>query len=349
MSATRLIAVSAVALVVVATASAAQPLRVVVAGIPVPSVAGEPWTATVRVTPTPASAQLILRSGASSRTFALRKVGLVFRGRIVLPTAGRWTMTVRAGARDVHLQALLVRTPPLALLQPYGVVEQGPAYLVADRQRNAVYRIDEATGSWKKLASIVHAREVAPLDSSHVLVSSDDVVFSLDTRTGATTEVAGAQGVVLGLASGAAGTLYASEDGTRVVELDGGQRRVVVDGLNGVHGLALVGTRLIACETFAGNLLSIDPKTGATTTIARGLDNPTAVVSTNAGLLVTEFATGRIVRVASDGTVTPLARLPGANDAALARSGALLASSLLGRIVRVDPTTGVVRTIVGSS
>lgn len=114
--------------------------------------------------------------------------------------------------------------------------------------------------------------------------------------------MARAQGDILGLVRAANGDHYASEGGTRVVRIaPDGTRRALVDGRDGVHGLSFQEHRLIACESYAGNVLAVDVDTGEVTTRAHGLGNPSYAVPAADGLVLTTLgAVVAVVRQCAD-------------------------------------------------
>jgi hypothetical protein len=244
--------------------------------------------------------------------------------------------------------SLLLAPPrPLLVVAPFDVVEAGPYWVVTDRDAGAVYRVNRASRRWMRVARVPEARELEKVDERTVLVTSGPRVLRLDVVTGRVRVVARARATILGLVRGRDGVLYVSEEGKRVVRVErGGVRRVLVDGRNGVHGLALDGGRLIACESYGGNVLSVDTGSGEVTTLAHDLGNPSYAVPVQGGLYVSEFTGDRIDLLHADGSVTLVARVRRVGPLFLARDGRLLAVTLQPSVVRVDPRTGRVERLL---
>jgi sugar lactone lactonase YvrE len=196
-------------------------------------------------------------------------------------------------------------------------------------------------------ARIPEARDVEVVDAGSALVTSGSDVVRVDVASGATTVVAHAEDVLLGLVRAQGGALYVSEGGARVVRIaPDGSRRAVLAGRDGLHGMTFDAGRLIACESFAGNVLSVDVDTGAVQVLARGLANPGYATPAPAGLYVSEFRGGRIDLLAHDGSIRPIATLPDVGSLSPSSGGTLLATALSGAAVRVDPGSGSVTSIL---
>ena len=230
---------------------------------------------------------------------------------------------------------------PLALLEPADIVVVGTGIVVTDRKANAVFRIDATTGEHRVLARVVEARELAAVEPNAVLVTSGARIRRVDLSTGVVTPVARAAKYVLGLVRSPSGDLFVSEDGTIVVRIDSrGRRTVLVRGRSGIHGLLLRGRTLFAAEAYAGNVLAIDLATRKVRLLARRLGNPSFLASAPAGgLYVSEFASGRISLRRADGSLRTVVRLAQVGPIAVEPAGTLLAATLDGRLVRVDPGT----------
>jgi sugar lactone lactonase YvrE len=241
------------------------------------------------------------------------------------------------------------RPQPLVLQEPFDVVEAGKFVVITDRRANAVYRLDPRRRTWARVATVAEARELEPLDARTVLVTSRRRILRLDIHTGRRTQLARARDVVLGLARADDSSVYVSEGGTAVVRIDAaGARSVVVGGRDGIHGLLLDGSRLLAAEAYAGNVLAVDLADGRVDTLARGLGNPSFLVAGPGGALyVSEFSAGRISLLRADGTLRRVASVPQVGPLWASADGTLLAATLAGDIVRVQPRTGRVRSILG--
>jgi hypothetical protein len=308
--------------------------------------AGESWTAVVSPRQ-PKNARWEIRLGARRVTFPLRRGPRSSTARVVFPAAGTWTYGLRNGTRFRRLGAATIRPRRLILGEPFDIVHAGGGLVITDRRAGAVFFLVPETGAWRRVARIPQARELAVVDGHAVLVTSGARILRLDLSSGATEEVARVNDVVLGLERGADGALYVSEGGSTIVSVaPAGGRRVVAAGRDGVHGLLLDGSRLVAAESYAGNVLAIDLATNAVSVLASRLGNPSFAVPAPGGLYVSEFAAGRISLLGTNGSVRGIAAVPAVGPLALAGDGTLIAATITGELVRVDPRRGTVRPLV---
>ena len=308
---------------------------------------GDAWLVAVRPAQ-PAAARFEVRLGAAVRSFSLRRGKALSRARVTFPRPGRWAYGVRVGDRFTKLGTASVRQRRLVLAEPFDAVEVGGSIVIADRRADALYRLDPATGGWARVATVREARELEPVGTGEVLVTSGERILRVDVRTGAAREVGRATDVILGLAVGPRGELYVSEGGAAITRLDpGGARDVVVRGREGVHGLLPSGgDRLVAAESFAGRVLDVDLASGGVTTLADGLQNPSSLASAGSGeLYVSEFVGGRVSLLGRDG-VRRVAEVPQAGALWRTGDGSLLVTSLSGDVVRLDPRTGRARSVL---
>ena len=308
--------------------------------------AGEPWTAVV--TPRqPATARIEIRLGTRRLSFPLRRGTRSSTARVVFPAAGRWTYGVRTASRFRRLGTAALRPRRLRLAEPFDVVYAGSDLVIADRGAGAVILLSPGSGAWRRVAAVPDARELVVEDERTVLVSSGERILRLDLRSGRTAEVDRVGDIVLGLERAADGTLYASEGGGTIVRLaPGGARSVLASGRDGVHGLLLDGGRLLAAESFAGNVLSIDLASGVASVLATGLGNPSFLAPAPGGMYVSEFGAGRISLLEDGGDMRAVASLPQVGPLALGPDGTLVAATIAGDLVRVDPRTGAVRPLL---
>jgi antitoxin (DNA-binding transcriptional repressor) of toxin-antitoxin stability system len=310
--------------------------------------AGDAWVVTVRPAQT-AAARIEVRQRTTVRSFPLTRGKQFSRARVTFPRPGRWSYGLRVGGRFAKLGTASVRQKRLTLAEPFDAVEVGEWIVIADRRADALYRLDPGTGAWARVAVVPEARELEPVDENTVLVTSGARVLRVDVRTGAATEVSRAADVILGLAVGPGGELYVSDAGEAIVRLHpGGSREVVVRGRDGVHGLLLRGReRLVAAESFAGRVLEIELSSGRVTSVAQGLQNPSSLAEAGDGALyVSEFRGEGISIVGADGAVRRVASVSQAGALWGARDGSLLVTTLSGDVLRVDPRTGRVRSIL---
>ena len=232
------------------------------------------------------------------------------------------------GDESDHARPSPTATPEIALDEPFDVLEEAPgSYLVADRTRNAVYRLRD--GALETVAELEGPRDLEPTTDGRVLVASGRDVVALDPRTGATETVTTARDEVLGITAGGAYT-----DGRRVVQ-DG---RVLVRGLDGAHGLLDTEPGLVVCDSGNGRVLLVGRDRRV---LADGLDLPSfAAQGPGGALYVTEFGAGRLIRIERSGKVTPIADVPAPTALSVARDGSVLVTGLGGSVSRVDPETG---------
>jgi hypothetical protein len=308
--------------------------------------AGEAWAAVVKPRQ-PAGARLEIRLGTRRATFALRRGARSSTARVVFPSAGTWTYGVRTGTRFRRLGTARIRPRALRLQEPFDLVHAGGELVVTDRRAGAVFALDPQSGAWRRVARIPEARELAAVDERTVLVTSGERILRLDLASGTADEVTRVADVVLGLERASDGTLYASVGGSRVLRLTpAGEATVLASGRDGVHGLLLDGDRLVAMESYAGNVLAVDLGTRAVTVLASGLENPSFAVPAPGGLYVSEFAAGRISLLAAGSGARAVAEVPSVGPLALAGDGTLVAATLHGDLLRVDPRSGEVRPLL---
>jgi DNA-binding beta-propeller fold protein YncE len=195
-----------------------------------------------------------------------------------------------------------------ALVQPFDLVPLVDGRLaVTDRVQDAVFLIDPARRSGRRLARVREARELERLPDGRLLVTSGARVLVVDMR-GRVREYARAAAPLLGIARGTDGALYGSEDGKTVVRLRPGPRAVLAGGLDGVHGITFVPGALILSEAYAGRVLRLDLTTREVAVIAEGLGNPSFTLPARDGsYFVSEFTGNRVSRLHADGHVTPVA------------------------------------------
>jgi DNA-binding beta-propeller fold protein YncE len=271
-----------------------------------------PWVATLVVAGSNARPTLVAR-GSVVRSFATSRVRAGrWRARVVLPE-GSWRLEARLGGRTYLLRTIVVsRPPPDHLTRPYALALRGKALYVADRDANRVVRIDLGTRS---ATTVGRAGEpvgvgVGPNGVVHAVSGWDIVRF--DDGTAVRVAGNGTRGLrgnggpateaQLGGAGGfgfdAAGRLYVAEydDGVRVVETDGTIRTLAHD-LGAPHDLA---------------------------------------VAPDGTVYAVETHRNRVVRVARDGTVTPLGAVRAPIAIELAPDGSLLVAGG-DAVVRIRP------------
>ena len=288
-------------------------------------VAGRSWQAVVTVRPaTRAGVRLVARLGRTQRVFAARGSGTTYRARVVLPTAGRWVLSARVGAKNVRLRAVTVLSPTLRLVQPAQLAfdSSGMLYL-ADQGRSVLYRIDPQTGRTRVVTrglSSLYGVAVAP-DGS-VVIGGSGAVLRVDPRTGARTTLAGEVSAIGPIAVDGAGNVYYVA-GNRLYHIDAAARaRTVVAGngeqgnagdggpataaqLGRPHGLVFAADgALLISDSENHRVRHLDLASGVITAWADGLRFPGGIARDAAGnVYVAEFETQRITKLDSSGRV----------------------------------------------
>ena len=130
------------------------------------------------------------------------------------------------------------------------------------------------------------------------------------------------------------------------MRVDGGRRRVLATGLDGVHGLLWTSAGLVVCESGTGTVFLLT-RGGRRRVLADGLDLPSFAAPAGDGIYVTEFGAGRITRVARSGAVSEVAELFRPTALSVTADGALVVTGLDGEVARVDPDTGEVDSLYG--
>ena len=232
------------------------------------------------------------------------------------------------------------------LQEPFDVVQLSVGRtLVADRRASAVFTLDLRRRTGRRLVRLFEPRAFARFPDGRVAVATGHNVVALDPRTGRTERLLRGAKVVLGLAVTADGTLYASEGTTVVRRGPAGGREVVAEGFEGVHGLLATADGVLAADAFAGDVVLVDTA-GRKRVVASGLGNPSYLArGADGAIYLTEFASARVSRLAASGAVTRVADVASPAGIAASLDGALLVATLSGRIVRVRPATGGVRTV----
>ena len=203
-----------------------------------------------------------------------------------------------------------------------------------------------------RAATIRFPVEVAIDPRGGFAVASNETRIRRVDAPGRASTLAAGLAQITALAFDPQGNVYFSELGGRVRRLDRATRRIttLVDGgLDQPHGLVVGGGTLYVCDTFNNRLVAIDLARGDVRTFATGFQIPVDVDrGPDGALFVADAGGNRIARVA-DGAVTTVARLIAPNGVAVAPNGTIYVTErLLPRVRAVDPSTGAVRTIVGS-
>lgn len=314
----------------VCTAAAAPPL---VSAPPASIHAGEVWSAKVHARKATAVVVATQRKRLAFRIVRRRSVALA---RVVFPQQGRWRYGIRIGKRTRFVGAVAVLPRRLTLGEPFDIVEERPgSYLIADRTRNAVFRLRGKNLS--RVARVAGARDLEPTANGRVLVASGRNVVALDPSTGRVETIARAENDVLGIATMPDGAIVISDNGSRLVRFGDDRTEVLLTGLEGVHGLLSTASGLVICESSTGRVLR-RAASGRVEVLANGLSLPSFAAARSGSLYVSEFGSGEISRIPG----TAVAKVPAPAGISVASDGKLLVASLTGRVARVDPATGKV-------
>ena len=352
----RLIALGAVLVTVVGSASAAAPVRVSLAARPSSPVAGRALT--IKLTVRPASYAGAVRVTATGPgRISARATGKrgSYRARLVFPAAGRWTLTARAGSSSSRLGSIQVRPAarqPVAFREPTSIeLEPSGTLLVVENNPGRVLRVDPATGAVSVLVSSVDRPYAIVRAASGALYLSVGNTVRRVEANGTLTTVADAPNDVGPLAAAPNGDVYFTTP-TQLFRLPGGAgpAMLVTDAqFAAPHGLAVAGDgTLLVPDTDNNRVLRVDPGSGAVSAFAnvglpRGID-----VTTDGTVFVIDAHDLRVVRLSPAGA--PLGPLgPAFNDPydvelSSAGDAYLLDTGATGFVRRIAPN-GTVTTV----
>jgi DNA-binding beta-propeller fold protein YncE len=204
-------------------------------------VAGRPWNAVLVVRGfRPARVAVTATSGRRRVAVSVRRWRKErYRGRLVFPAAGRWSLTALVGGKRFRLGALLVRARapvPLQLVYPTAaVLDQGGSLLVVETGSSAgIVRIDPATGREASVARLARPFGVVRAPSGALYASDGNRVLRID-RGGSTTTVAEAASDVGPLTVDGAGNVYFTT-ATQIFRIPGGSGAATHIAGSGVEG-----------------------------------------------------------------------------------------------------------------
>jgi len=313
------------------SASASGGVHVSLAGTaPTPTV-GKAWTA--RLTVRPASFRGAVRVTASGPgRIAVRASGGhgSYRALLVFPTAGRWTLTARAGGATSRLGTVTVRNArpvPLAFVWPTSVdVEPDGSLLVVENGLNRLVRVS-TSGRVTEIASLTKAYAVRRASSGALYVNGGPTLYRID-GTAAPVKVAQAEGDIGPMAVAPNGDVDFTTE-TKLWKLAGGKdapvRLAAGTTFNAPHGLAVApdGSVLVA-DTGNHVIRRVDPA-GTVTAFAQ-VDNPRGIrVADDGDVYVVDAGAKRILHLSASGArlgfVSPVLGDP--YDLALAPGGVI--------------------------
>jgi streptogramin lyase len=303
------------ATVVVVTLVAALTAAVASGGRPVSLVGRVPtlgtnqtWRATLRA---PRAPVLVARLDARTLTFRTKRVGpRRYRAAIRLPAPGRWALAARLGARLYRLVTINVVLRTYRLAEPAQLAANPDgSLLVAERGlRNQVTRIDVATGRVSLFSRLVDQPYGLAWDGQRLLVSTRDGIYSVAAHGGRAQRLDQAQVGPL-VPETPSTAFYGAETEIGRIDLPTGVKHPFPVAVVNPHTILVAPDgRLLVTDTGNGRILSVDPASGAATTIASGVNVPIPMAFGSAGdVIVAEHELGTLTRVGFDGTKTPFA------------------------------------------
>jgi sugar lactone lactonase YvrE len=351
------------AVLLLALALVAAPPSVALTSRPTATV-GQQWRSTL-VVRNAAPTSIVVTATSPPRTISTR-ARRVARGRysvrLVFPSAGRWTLNARVGARRLALGAVVANAPQYRFSRPATLLaEPDGTLLLAEGGRQHVLRIDPSTGRTTVVArGFDNPFGIGRLPDGDLVVSSRESIFRIDSATGARETLATyANGVEAGpIAIDAAGRVYVATTDHRITRIDSATHAVDVlagTGANGnagdggpalaatmsvPHGLLLTDAALLIADTDNDRIRRLDLRSGVITTLSGGIRGVAMLARAPDGsVLATELRGDQIVRVAGDGSRTTAARLASTPwSIAVAPDGAVYVIDSLGAALnRVAP------------
>ncbi len=359
--------------VFVCSASAAEPVKVSLAGKRPAPIVGR--ASTVRLTVRPASFSGALRVTASGpRRISVRATGRrgSYRARLVFSSPGLWRLSARAGGTTSRLGAVRVRRAParpLAFIEPTSIdLEPSGKLLLVEFSRGRVLEVDPATGHVTAVAtSLNQPYGVVRASSGSIYLSRENQLLRFSGVAPPTTVAEVPAGVEIGpIAVAPNGDLYYAT-ATQIFRLPGGTGPSVhiagtgAEGGGGdggpaldaqfssPHGLAVAadGTLLVS-DRGNDRVRRIDPTTGMIASFAQ-VGEPYGIdVARNGTAYVIDGKLKQVVRVspsgASLGPLGPAFAVP--YDVEVADGGAayLLEAGPVGHVRRIAPN-GTVTTV----
>jgi sugar lactone lactonase YvrE len=371
-----------VAALLVAAAGSAAPAKspnVSLTGRPAGLVAGRPWNAVLAVRGSRPS-RVGLRATSGDRRIATSarqwRQGR-YRGRLVFPAAGRWTLTARLGRKQFRLGTILVRARgprPLVLFRPTELaLDRDGSLLVVESGDNRVVRVDAGTGRISPLMKAAAPFGLAIAPSGELYVSSGSALLRFDAA-GRSSTVAQMETDVGPVAVDAAGNVYFTTT-TLIFRIRGGMGPVehiagtgeVGNGgdggpaqaaqLDAPHGLVIAGGTLSLSDGGNDRIRRIDLASGIIAPVASIVGPAGLGLGADGSLLVCEQRANRVLRIhpsgastvvagtgrkasTGDGGPATAAALDTPTDVAVASDGTVyvLEGFASGRIRRIDPS-----------
>jgi DNA-binding beta-propeller fold protein YncE len=348
------------------SASAADPVKVSLAGKRPAPIVGR--ASTVRLTVRPASFTGAVRVIASGpRRFSVRATGRrgSYRARLVFRSPGLWRLSARAGGTTSRLGAVRVRRAPvrpLAFTEPTSIdLEPAGTLLLVEFSRGRVLQVNPATGHLSAVeTSLVRPYAVVRAPSGSIYLSVVNQLLRIAGDIPPTTVAEVPAGVEIGpIAAAPNGDVYYST-ATQIFRLPGGTGPSVhiagtgAEGGGGdggpaldaqfssPHGLAVAADgALLVSDRGNDRLRRIDPITGVITSFAP-VGQPYGIdVAANGTVYVIDGRLNRVVRVSPSGAILgplgPAFAVPYDVEATATGAAYLLQAGPTGYIRRIAP------------
>src|SRR4029079_11901683 len=250
-----------------------------------------------------------------------------YRARLVLPTAGLWRLTARAGGTTSRLGSVRVRrapAKPLLFTEPTSIdLEPSGALLLVENNPGRVLRVSPATGRVSVVVpSLFRPYAIVRAASGSTYVSIGNQLQRLNGSGTPTTVAEVPQGIEIGpIAAGPNGDVYYST-ATQVFRLPGGSGPSVhiagtgaeggggdggpaVDAqFSSPHGLAVAaGGALLVSDRGNDRVRRIDPLTGAQRLSAQVAELYGSDVAPDGTVYVVDGKQSRVARVSPSGSI----------------------------------------------
>jgi sugar lactone lactonase YvrE len=305
-------------------AAAAGRVRVATVGKLTTPTARRAWS--VRLAVRPASFSGTIRVTASGPTKLNVKASGgrgSYRARLVFPSAGRWSLTARAGASTSRLGVVTVRPAPpqpVAFSEPTSIeLEPAGTLVVVENSPGRVVRVDPQNGRVTTLVpSVTRPYASVHTPSGSVLVTSGNLLRRIDAA-GALTTIAEANGDIGPVAVAPGGDVFFTTS-TQIFRLVGGAGapvRIAGTGAEGgsgdggpalsaqfsaPHGLAIADDgALLVSDAGNDRVRRIDLSTGVITAFAQ-IGTPHGIdVGADGTVYVVDSRANRVVRLSRSG------------------------------------------------
>jgi hypothetical protein len=356
--------------VFVCVASAAEPVKVSLAGKRPAPIVGR--ASTVRLVVSPASFSGAVRVTASgTRRFSVRATGRrgSYRARLVFTSPGLWRLSARAGGTTSRLGAVRVRRAParpLAFTEPTSIdLEPSGKLLLVEFSKGRVLQVNPATGRVAAVAtSLDQPYAVARAPSGSIYLSKENQLLRFSGGVPPTTVAEVSPGVEIGpIAVAPNGDLYYAT-ATQIFRLPGGSGPSVhiagtgAEGGGGdggpaldaqfssPHGLAVATDgSLLVSDRGNDRVRRIDPTTGVITSFAPVGEPYGSDVASDGTVYVIDGKAHRVARLSPSGAMLGFLGPSFFNpyDVEVGPDGAayLLQAGPVGRIRRIAPDGSV--------